>query len=571
MIIFQKIKWKNLLSTGNNFTEINLSDTPNALIIGENGAGKSTILDALCFALFGKAFRNINKGNLVNSVNQKGLVTEIEFTTSNKNYKVIRGIKPNVFEIWCDGICLNQDSASKDYQEHLEKFILKMTYKSFTQIVILGSASFKPFMQLTPAERRVIIEDLLDIQIFSVMNTIVKQRFIANREAIEKNRIEGIGKNEKLQVIEKTLKGLKQNNESKLKQLEDQYAELNKSKNTLANEISTLSFNEKTLTDKVEPITQLRNKFNQAIKLKAKISANADRCDSNIKFYHSNDSCPTCKQSLEGNFIKEQLSDLTRKQTEYTKAIEEITTKIDAIMQEIGNLEKYASEAHELSIQIASKTTQHKSIKAQIDEIQKSIETLKVADKLTLDNQQELETVQADIARIDKEKQELIDEKLLIETAINLLKDGGIKTKIIKQYLPIINKLINKYLLQMGFFVNFNIDENFNETIKSRYRDEFSYQNFSEGEKTRIDLAILFTWRTIAKMRNSINTNLLLFDEIFDGSLDANGTDEFLKIMWNLAGDTNVFVISHKQDMLVDKFKKVYRFKKTKNFSTLTT
>jgi len=570
MIVFNKIKWKNLLSTGNAFTEVSLNNTPNALIIGENGAGKSTILDALCFGLFGKAFRNINKGNLVNSVNQKALVVEVEFTTSGKHYKVIRGIKPNVFEIWCDGTCLNQDSATKDYQEHLEKFILKMTFKSFTQIVILGSASFKPFMQLTPADRRVIIEDLLDIQIFSVMNTIAKQRFIQNKESIEKNRIEGLGKTEKMQFIEKTIKSLKQNNDERILHLEKQYTELSQNKNELESVICNFTLSEEELVKKTEPITQLRNKFNQMIKLKAKMVTNSDRCDKNINFYHDNDSCPTCKQALEGSFIKNELSELTKKRNEYNKAIEEITTKIDGVTAEIDDLEKLMTDLHNLGLQKATKSSQLKTMESQMRSIKDTIDELKVADKLTLDNEQELQNVKSDITHIEKERQELIDQKTLIETAIQLLKDGGIKTKIIKQYLPIINKLINKYLQQMGFFVNFNIDENFNETIKSRYRDEFSYQNFSEGEKTRIDLAILFTWRTIAKMRNSINTNLLLFDEIFDGSLDANGTDEFLKIMWNLAGDTNVFVISHKQDMLVDKFKKVYRFKKTKNFSVLT-
>ena len=445
-----------------------------------------------------------------------------------------------------------------------------MTFKSFTQIVILGSASFKPFMQLTPADRRVIIEDLLDIQIFSVMNAIAKQRFFQNKESIEKNRIEGIGKVEKMQFIEKTIKSLKHNNDARLSQLEKQYTDLTDSKTELEKSILKFSDKETKLIAKAEPITQLRNKFNQMIKLKAKMVTNSERYDKNINFYHDNDSCPTCKQSLDGDFIKTELSELTKKRAEYTKAIDELTSKIDGITTEIDSLEKVLIELHEIGLQKATKTSQHKTVQSQMKSIKETIDELRVADKFTLDNEQELQNVKDDIARIEKEKQELIDQRMLIETAIQLLKDGGIKTKIIKQYLPIINKLINKYLQQMGFFVNFNIDENFNETIKSRYRDEFSYQNFSEGEKTRIDLAILFTWRTIAKMRNSINTNLLLFDEIFDGSLDANGTDEFLKIMWNLAGDTNVFVISHKQDMLVDKFKKVYRFRKTKNFSVLT-
>jgi DNA repair exonuclease SbcCD ATPase subunit len=570
MITFKKLRWKNLLSTGNAFTEIILDDSPNALIIGENGAGKSTILDALCFSLFGKAFRNINKGGLVNSVNQKGLLAEIEFSVSSKNYKVIRGIKPNVFEIWCNGICLNQDSSTKDYQEHLEKFILKMTYKSFTQIVILGSASFKPFMQLTPADRRVIIEDLLDIQIFSVMNTIAKMRFVSNKEATSNNRIEGEAKKDKLLFVEKTHNSLKQNNDLKLQQLHKEYDELQASKTLVERDITELTERMDFLFDQIKNESKLRNKLSSLNELKTKIDSNSSRCTKDIHFYSSNDSCPACKQNLESSFIQNMIGNLNNQNKEYTSALKAMSEKIETVVQDIRTIEKHTSEIHKLRSDISSKKTLVKSIDQQIRSVQDAIEKIKIADELTLNSERELLSLRDEVVRLDSERERLIEERVLIDTAIQLLKDGGIKTKIIKQYLPIINKQINHYLAQMGFFANFNIDENFNETIKSRYRDEFSYHNFSEGEKTRVDLAILFTWRYIAKMRNSINTNLLLFDEIFDGSLDGNGTDEFLKIMWNLAGNTNVFVISHKQDVMIDKFSKVYKFKKSKNFSVVT-
>jgi DNA repair exonuclease SbcCD ATPase subunit len=572
MILFTKIRYKNFLSTGNAFTEIILNETPNALIIGENGAGKSTLLDALCFALFGKAFRNINKGGLVNSVNEKGLVTEIEFTTANKSYKVIRGIKPNVFEIWCDGICLNQDSTTKDYQEHLEKFILKMTFKSFTQIVILGSASFKPFMQLTPADRRIIIEDLLDIQIFSVMNTIVKMRSVANKEATARNRIESTGKKDKLVFVEKTLNSLKQNNELKLQQLKDNHELLNRNKIDLTRELRELSTKEKSIFEQTQSATKLRSKLDIFSKLKTKIDANADRCAKNMDLYHSNDSCPTCKQNLDSEFIKNALNELSVKSNEYSDALNDIKIKMNELKTQIEAIDALIEQMHEIRLSITSKNTLYESIITQMLSIEKAIAEIEVADELTLSNEKELEALRDEVSRIEKEKERLIEERLLIDTAIQLLKDGGIKTKIIKQYLPIINKQINKYLSQMGFFVNFNIDESFNETIKSRYRDEFSYQNFSEGEKQKIDLALLFTWRTIAKMRNSASVNLLIFDEIFDSSLDQNGVDSLMNILRSPEiSQSNIFVISHRSDAFVDKFDKVHRFTKKQNFSVLST
>jgi DNA repair exonuclease SbcCD ATPase subunit len=570
MILFKVIRWKNLLSTGNAFTEIKLNETANALIIGENGAGKSTILDALTFALFGKAFRKVNKPGLVNSVNEKNCEVQIEFATNGKEYKVIRGIKPNVFEIYCDGILLNQDSASKDYQEHLEKFILKMNYKSFTQIVILGSASFTPFMQLSPADRRTVIEDLLDIQIFSLMNTITKQRLLANKDMLERNRIELAGKEEKRVFIEKTLSSLKTNNEEKKKHLQSTIEIHRSTYDRLRSDIERLEEEREQLVSQATDQVKSKDRHRKLVGLQAKIEANLGKFQKEHRFFCDNDTCPTCSQSLELDFKTERIKETETEITKLEKGLTDIGVQIDEAINTINTVDALLRKADTLKNDISVKRNEQMHLSSVINDLEDQIEGIDNADKIVIDNQNELDETIGVIQHLTTEREQLLNDRKYIDTALNLLKDGGIKTKIIKQYLPIINKQINKYLAQMGFFVNFNIDENFEESIKSRYRDEFSYHNFSEGEKMRIDLALLFTWRSIAKMRNSVNTNLLILDEVFDGSLDGNGTDEFLKIMWSMIGDTNTFVISHKTDQLFDKFQKVYRFGKIKNFSVLT-
>lgn len=569
MIIFQKIKWRNFLSTGNSFTEISLNDTANALIIGENGAGKSTILDALTFSLFGKPFRKINKPNLVNAVNEKNCVVEIEFTTNNKQFKIIRGIKPNIFEIWCDGVFLNKDSASKDYQEYLEKFILKMGYKSFCQIVILGSASFVPFMQLTPADRRIIIEDLLDIQVFSVMNNIAKQKFVTNKEQIEHNRVTIKGKEEKKKYIEKSIQSLKQNNEQRKQELKDRYLEQKIISESIINNIQTITEQKKILFTDASNIDSVRKRHNKLTKMLAKIESNRCKHQTEQEFFAKNTNCPTCQQEIDDIFRSTRISDIQTKLIEFDDGIHKLGHEIDICVNEITRINEILNQVSILDKEIYTKNAQLQSALDIQATLINDVDNIDNSDTMLASSLSELKSVINELDILNKDRQELLDQRLYIETACNLLKDGGIKTKIIKQYLPIINKIINKYLAQMGFFASFHINESFEETIKARHLEEFSYQNFSEGEKTRIDLAILFTWRYIAKMRNSVNCNLLIFDEIFDGSLDANGTDEFLKIMWNLISDTNTFVISHKQDQLVDKFQKVYRFQKKKNYSTL--
>jgi DNA repair exonuclease SbcCD ATPase subunit len=569
MIVFSVIRWRNFLSTGNIFTEIKLDEPSNALIIGENGAGKSTILDALTFALFGKAFRKINKPGLVNSVNEKNCVVEIEFATNGKKYKVIRGIKPNVFEIHCDGVLLNQDSASRDYQEHLEKFILKMNYKSFTQIVILGTASFTPFMQMSPADRRTVIEDLLDIQIFSVMNVIAKQRLVSNKELLEKNRIELSGAEDKKVYIEKTIGSLKQNNEEKKNSLQQAIDGHTKSLDHTKTIITDLERERDSLLDQATEHSPLKERHRKLIAYQSKMETNLSRHNKDKSFYCDNDNCPTCRQPIASDFKDGIMKETDEKIFELDSGLVKMAEEIDACITKITEIEHLLKKVDNTRNLITSHKSKISSIVSTMNDIEDQIEQLGQADKLLQDNQNELAVLQVFLDFLNSERARLLIDRKLIDTAVTLLKDGGIKTKIIKQYLPIINKLINKYLSQMGFFVNFNINESFEETIKSRYRDEFSYHNFSEGEKMRIDLALLFTWRSIAKMRNSVNTNLLILDEVFDGSLDGNGTDEFLKIMWSMIGDTNTFVISHKTDALFDKFQKVYRFEKRKNFSCL--
>ena len=569
MITFHTVKWRNFLSAGNQWTEIELDTHKNSLIMGHNGSGKSTFLDALTFVLFGKPFRKVNKGNVVNSINLKNCEVEIEFTVSNKRYKIIRGAKPNIFEIYCEDKMVNQDAAAKDYQEYLEKHILKMNYKSFTQVVILGSASFVPFMQLSPGDRRTVIEDLLDIQIFTAMSNVVKNRLQMNREGLEKNRIQLTSKDENKTYIEQTLASLKVNNESKVYELRVKEQELKNSLVSSQTIISDLEKQRDTLIEEGADTSALKSKHSKLIGFRAKMEGNIDRLQGQIVFYDENDNCPTCKQNISTDHKSHMVDENQKKIHEIDEGLNKVTEQIDQCLGEIEKVDEVLNKINDLRVSISSSKASYNSLENNLAQIVEQIENFSVSDKTTQDSERQLIQVQHDISTLQKEKEAFLDDRTYIDLATTLLKDGGIKTKIIKQYLPIINKHINKYLSKMGFFVNFNINESFEESIKSRYRDEFSYHNFSEGEKLRIDLSILLTWRLIAKMKNSVNVNILIFDEILDRAMDATGIDEFIKIMWDLGEGTNVFVISHK-DAMVDRFQRVLKFEKVKNFSVLT-
>jgi len=567
MIKFQVVRWKNLLSTGNAFTEIRLDKSTNTLIVGSNGAGKSTILDALCFGLFGKPFRKINKPNLVNSINNTDTVVEVEFTIGKNKYRIVRGIKPNLFEIHYNGVMLNQDAKSKDYQDFLEKTILKFNFKSFTQIVILGSAAFVPFMQLSPADRRTIIEELLDIQIFTSMNGLIKDRMAAIKDNNTKNKYAMELTSEKIQFQNQNIEDHKKHNDDEVSKKEAeittselQITQLEKDIALIQKHIASLN---KTIIDK----TGVENKSKKYVQLEAKLEANIKKVDKDIDFYEHSDNCPTCKQHIEQTFRNSQLDERNTKKTEIIKGLGAITIEIQKLQERTSEITKINHHITEHNNEIVSHNSTITAINHYNVKLRKEIKQLSIHKGSLTEDNEKLKKLKNELAALINTQEELSVEKHYHEYAASLLKDNGIKTKIIKQYLPIINKFVNKYLKAMDFFVNFNLNENFEETIKSRHRDEFSYSNFSEGEKMRIDLALLFTWRQIAKLKNSTNTNLLILDEVFDSSLDSVGTDEFLKLIQEMGQDTNIFVISHKGDQLFDKFRSIIKFQKKNNFS----
>jgi len=568
MIIFRYVRWKNLLSTGNYFTEIKLDNTSNTLVVGENGSGKSTMLDALCFGLFGKPFRSIVKPNLVNSINQKDCVVEIEFDTGNKSYKIIRGIKPNVFEIWCNGELLNQDAASRDYQEYLEKFVIKLNYKSFTQIAVLGSASFTPFMQLSNSDRRAIIEDLLDIQIFSTMNGIVREKMSNNKDLTISKKHDIEIKQQQHEIKEKHIQQLKQNSDDKIVEYEQDIAENSQFVDVLISESITYNKDIEVLQAEVTSRLETEQKVKKFNQLEAQIETNLNKFKKDINFFEHNDNCPTCRQAIDKQFKEEEVGNLNSKVTECTVGLTQLEIKLLEEQNKLNQIAEKQKQIQELQIKIATHNTSITEVKKYIARIEKQIKDLDDSKQISDGEEVILKELKAALETSEKELRELIDEKTYYEVASGLLKDTGIKTKIIKQYLPIINKLVNKYLASLDFFVNFNLDESFKETIKSRFRDEFTYNNFSEGEKQRIDMALMLTWRSIAKLKNSSNTNLLILDEIFDSSLDTNGTEELIKIL-HMLEDVNLYVISHKGDILQDKFSNVIKFEKVKNFSRI--
>ena len=569
MILFKNLRWKNLLSTGNYYSEIKLNQNANSLVIGTNGSGKSTMLDALCFALFGKPFRNVNKPNLVNSINGKDCVVEIEFDIGNKQYKIVRGIKPNVFEIYQDSVLLNQDAAVRDYQDYLERFILKLNYKSFTQIVILGSASFTPFMQLSAADRRAIIEDLLDIQIFSTMNSLVKDRLSNNKDLLAEKKNDISLLNQRYELKKEHQDKLNQDNEAKVKEYESEIQSSREAIGTLSNEIDLLGKRIIALDAIVAKAPENERKIAALRKIESQIESKISKFLSDKHFYEHNADCPTCRQAITLEFKKGQLGEILSKEQELDVGLKELQTKIVEHETTLNSIRVEEKRLQALRIEIATKQTGKSGLEASIKKLEKQIQDLKNP-KYENADENELDVLQKQIEEAQEQLKQLLDDKAYFDVAASLLKDTGIKTNIIKQYLPVINKLINKYLTSMDFFVNFNLDEAFKETIKSRHRDDFGYHNFSEGEKQRIDMALMLTWRAIAKLKNSTNTNLLILDEVFDSSLDVTGTEELMKILHAL-DDVNLFVISHKGDILQDKFANTIRFDKVKNFSRIVT
>ncbi len=554
MIQFQKIRWKNLLSTGDTFTEIDITTHKTNLIIGSNGAGKSTVLDAFTFGLFGKPFRKISKSQLINSVNDKGTVVEVEFQIGQRQYYIRRGIKPNFFEIWENGKMLDQDSKVVDQQKTLEKNILKLNYKSFTQIVVLGSSTFVPFMRLPGAQRREIIEDLLDINVFSSMNEILKVRLKEIRDAVQVHELNAQSVKEKITLQEGFITQL----ESKQKQqLENILEEQNKcvAKITQANEMIA------ELNDEIAELNDPEKQEKQLKDLGKKLKSKVNKLNKDKGFYIKTDSCPTCKQSLSEELKRERISELDTKIDEINGAFEDIDARLAEV---VSPLEKLRELSESISKQIQITHTQNGTIKAltaQQKDLESSSSSIEQEATKLLGMQEDLKSVT--LSLIESKKQ--LDVHM---TASLLLRDSGIKTRIIKKYLPVMNKLINQYLNKLQFYCNFTLDEEFKEVLKSRYIDEFSYENFSEGEKARIDISLLLTWRSIAKLKNSVDTNLLILDEIFDGSLDTVGSDELSFILRTFNDKSNVFVISHR-DNLTDKFQRVLQFSKPQNFSHL--
>jgi DNA repair exonuclease SbcCD ATPase subunit len=569
VIVFKSIEWKNLLSTGNSPSKVLLNKSTSTLIVGRNGEGKSTILDALCFSLFGKPFRNINKPQLINSINGKNCLTTVEFSVSGKEYKIIRGIKPNVFEIWCDGVMINQDAAAKDYQKVLEQQILKLNYKTFTQVVILGSASFVPFMQLPSNQRRDVIEDILDIKIFSTMNQLLKERANATKDEIA--RIESAITVAKSKVDAQTqlIKTINEAKTESIRSLHDKVRANDESISVAENEISALVGKLTELKGKVADKNKVVEDIEKAKTIKSNLLHKTETCEDTKQFFHTNEVCPSCEQGIAHEHKQKVIASIEQQLATHTNKVSELEGILEKLNAQLKGMNEILDEISDLNIEISTKNStitllnkQNKALNAEIEESK--------ADTSNIDEEKAKlkELAQAALEQINK-KTALNEERQYQELASNLLKDTGIKTTIIREYLPAMNKLINKYLSAMDFYVHFELDETFNEIIRARHRDEFTYESFSEGEKMRIDLAILFTWRQIAKMKNSVNTNLLILDEIFDSSLDVAGTDYFLTLMNAFDHDTNVFVISHKGDQLFDKFRSVIRFEKKNDFSVL--
>jgi DNA repair exonuclease SbcCD ATPase subunit len=565
---FEKIRYKNILSVGNQFIEIDFQKTKTTMIMGTNGQGKSLLLDAVVFALYGRPHRKINKPQLVNSINKKDLLVELEFSIGTRKYKVRRGMSPAIFEIYLNGELLNKDAASRDYQEYLEKNIIKMSQRSFTQIVILGSATYIPFMQLTTGQRREIIEDLLDIQVFSTMNNLLKERVSSNKEEIKDN-------GHSITLLETKIETAKEHN-AEIEKMKK--TEVEKLKSKVAEHLETIEENKEKIEAIESEITDLgntikdkskqRNTLSKINELHYELQLKSNTIEKDVKFYSDHDNCPTCKQGIEHSFKEETVSQHRSKIEELHHAIEQLDAKKKTIEQRIeeisnveDNIQALHNKANEHRLEVKMTMNRLKTIKVELVAAEKEVEEI---------DRGKIEEYETDLKALQSKQQQLYDQREVLNIIATMLKDGGIKTSIIRTYIPIMNKIINQYLAEFELFVDFNLDENFNETIKSRFRDKFSFASFSEGEKMRINLSIMFAWRALAKLRNSVSTNLLLLDEILDGASDASGVETIIDILHRIHTKDNVFVISHRGETFGEKFERTIRFEKVKNFTQIS-
>ena len=570
MITFKKIRFCNFLSTGNNFTEIDFNESKTTLIIGSNGSGKSTLLDALCFGLFNKAFRKITKSQLINSTNEKGTLVEVEFETNNNNWKVRRGIKPSIFEIYKDGEVLDQLASVNDQQDWLEKNVLKLNYKSFTQIVILGSASFVPFMQLTASNRREIVEDLLDIKIFSSMNVILKEKLKVTNDKIKDLSTKHSVLEEKYSMQTNFLLEIERNGRETIDKKQNYIDELHKETDILTDKNSDLQEHiEGQLQPELESLSTSKKTLKKLSTIKAKLEQRIQTINTEYDFFKENTVCPTCTQSIENQFRLDKIVDIEKKSKELNDGYKELEDTIDVEQEKERKFLTYSTEITKLNNEISNNNVTISGINRQITNLRKEIQD--ITDRLAKKNSERdlLNEISKKITRVEIDRAKYKELYSYYEFTQGLLKDGGVKKKIIKKYLPLMNQQINKYLQMMDLFINFNLDEEFNESIKTPIHEDFSYSSFSEGEKMRINLALLFTWREIAKMKNSVSTNLLILDEVFDSSLDGNGIDYFTKIIRYVLTDANILVISHKTDEMIDLFDKTIKFDKVKGFSKI--
>lgn len=570
MIEFQKLRWKNLLSYGNYFTEIDLQKNRMTLISGKNGSGKSTIGEALTFALFGVPFRDINKPNLLNSINEKDCLVEVEFNIGKKQYKVCRGIKPTVFEIYCDGKIIDQESKSKDYQKFLEQNILKLNYKSFTQLVFLGSSNFVPFMQLSAQDRREVIEELLDIRVFSRMNIVLKEKISSLKENLKDLDRDVAIVREKVEMQRKHIERLQLKNSEAI---DANNQEINKNLDIVSKivlDIDAIQFSIRQKMDSINDKQSIEEKNKKYQEVHRKMLGQIAKLQKIVDFYNQNDDCPTCSQKIDGQFKAQIIDTKSHKLKEIEQACEELQSKQQQILKRIDSILEVQSQITKLNVEFQNKNSSLNGINQYIAKLQKDNVRLQSSDQICTQEQEKLVEYENEYSQLLCKRDEVIDMRHTYDIAADLLKDTGIKTRIIRQYLPVMNKLINKYLSSMDFFVNFNLDENFREVIKSRYRDEFEYNSFSQGQKFRIDMALLLTWREISRKKNSTNTNILLLDEVFDSSLDAGGTEDFMKLLRVLSRKTHIFVISHKPDVISDRFDNHLKVEIKNNFSMIS-